>query len=89
MKILKFGGTSVGSADSIETVLDIVKEQVQKQKRVAVVVSAFSGVTNKLLLLSELAQQRDPQYQLELEDIRSRHKKMIAQLMGKKAAHTE
>ncbi len=89
MLVLKFGGTSVGSAESIQKVLSVVKSQQQKDKKIVVVVSAFSGVTNQLQKLSELAQVRDPLYQNELENIRARHKKMIADLMGGKAPGTE
>ncbi len=46
MKVLKFGGTSVGSAKNIRSVINIVKSNSEKQ---LVVVSAFSGVTNLLL----------------------------------------
>ena len=48
MKVLKFGGTSVGSVKSIESVITIVKQNTKKEKQV-VIVSAFSGVTNLLL----------------------------------------
>ncbi len=101
MLVLKFGGTSVGSAESIQKVLQVVKTQrkspslggtesrEKKNAQIIVVVSAFSGVTNQLQKLSELAQVRDPLYQNELENIRSRHKKMIADLMGEKAPGTE
>jgi aspartate kinase len=45
---MKFGGTSVGSAQAIRQAADIVLEQSQKWDRLAVVVSAMSGVTNLL-----------------------------------------
>ena len=48
MKVLKFGGTSVGSAKNIKSVINIVKGNTASQKQL-VVVSAFSGVTNLLL----------------------------------------
>ena len=46
MKVLKFGGTSVGSAESIRNVRKIILHQ---KGRKIVVVSAMSGVTNKLI----------------------------------------
>ncbi len=64
MKILKFGGTSVGSASSITEVVKIVR-QAQTDGPVVVVVSALSGVTNKLLGLATKAAGRDETY---LED---------------------
>ena len=50
MKIMKFGGSSVGSADRIKNVCKIISQAVKKD-RVAVVVSAMQGVTDKLLAL--------------------------------------
>ncbi len=48
MKVLKFGGTSVGSAKNIKLVIDIVQSDNSQGKKI-IVVSAFSGVTNLLL----------------------------------------
>lgn len=88
MYVLKFGGTSVGTPDSIRTVLEIVKNQ-KSNNLLVCVVSAFSGVTNQLQTISELAQKRDPKYQEELEKLRFRHKTIIADLLPGKAAETE
>lgn len=54
MKVLKFGGTSVGSAESVAAVMTILQQQQQPPLPV-VVVSAMSGVTNLLLHLAEQA----------------------------------
>ena len=51
MKVLKFGGTSVGSAESIKHVGEIVKGYRKSKVEVVVVVSAMSGVTNRLIKL--------------------------------------
>ena len=48
MKVLKFGGTSVGSAENINKVIKIVRNS-SKEDNVAVVVSAVGGITDKLL----------------------------------------
>jgi aspartokinase/homoserine dehydrogenase 1 len=48
-KILKFGGTSCGSVESIESVLAIIEANHQLKSKFAVVFSAMSGVTNALL----------------------------------------
>ncbi|UIR54969.1 bifunctional aspartate kinase/homoserine dehydrogenase I [Sphingobacterium sp. SRCM116780] len=53
MKILKFGGTSVGSAESIKAVLNIVKKSYEAQERPLIVLSAMSGVTNLLTKMAE------------------------------------
>jgi aspartate kinase len=55
--VMKFGGTSVGSADALEKVAQIVKEARVEYSRVVVVTSAMSGVTNLLLDSAELASQ--------------------------------
>src|ERR1700761_4038910 len=53
MKVLKFGGTSVGSVKSIQTLLGILKEEVKSDDKPVVVLSAMSGVTNTLLSMAE------------------------------------
>lgn len=71
MKILKFGGTSVGSPDSINKVVRIILNE-KKNSSIAVVVSAFSGITNQLIELYDLAwQQLD--YQELFQKIMNRH----------------
>src|SRR5262245_53212868 len=47
--IMKFGGTSVGSAERIAQVVEIVRSQIKQGNQVVVVLSAMSGVTNTLL----------------------------------------
>ena len=61
MKTLKFGGTSVANAQNIKLVLDIVTETSKKDK-VVVVVSAFSGVTDMLVLAAANAANKDKNY---------------------------
>ncbi|WP_448702056.1 bifunctional aspartate kinase/homoserine dehydrogenase I [Mucilaginibacter sp. AW1-3] len=55
MKVLKFGGTSVGSVQSISTVLNILKQETQNGENPVVVLSAMSGVTNLLVSMAEQA----------------------------------
>ena len=62
MKVLKFGGTSVGSADSIRQVAKIVKSSLEDGDQIVVVSSAMGGVTNHLIDASKLAQDNDGQY---------------------------
>ena len=54
MKVLKFGGTSVGSVKSILSVKSIVEKEAKRQP-VIVVVSALGGITDKLIATSKLA----------------------------------
>ena len=53
MKVLKFGGTSVGSVKSILSVKSIVEKEAKRQP-VIVVVSALGGITDKLISTSKL-----------------------------------
>ena len=77
MKVLKFGGTSVGSAAGLENIKRIVGGE---QERVIVVVSAFSGITDQLLRTAQTAGRGDKQgYQQELESIRQRHYAVTAE----------
>ena len=52
-KVLKFGGTSVGSIDRIKHVANIIAKEVKAGNKVVAVVSAMSGKTNELLKLSK------------------------------------
>ena len=75
MKVLKFGGTSVGSIDSLRIVKDIVQSQTQP---VIVVVSALGGVTNQLIEMTRLAQEGSDAYVPILEQVAERHREVIA-----------
>ena len=55
MKILKFGGTSVGSVEALRNVKSIIGKEFNKDKPLIVVCSALSGITNALLLASQEA----------------------------------
>ncbi|MDR1025513.1 MAG: bifunctional aspartate kinase/homoserine dehydrogenase I [Treponema sp.] len=55
MLVLKFGGSSVGSPAAIENIIDILNDSEHRGKVAAVVVSAFSGVTDELIAAARLA----------------------------------
>lgn len=74
MKVLKFGGTSVGSVNSILSVKKIVEAI---QEPVIVVVSALGGITDKLLNTSAIAARGDVAYEKELSEIIARHLEVI------------
>lgn len=76
MKVLKFGGTSVGSVESILSLKAIVEKEAQKQP-VIVVVSALGGITDKLIATSLLAQKGDETWKDEFQAMVERHHKMI------------
>ena len=74
MKVLKFGGTSVGSVESILSLKRIVEAC---QEPVIVVVSALGGITDKLINTSQLAVQGDPTYLTSYKEMVERHHQMI------------
>ena len=74
MKVLKFGGTSVGSVNSILSVKKIVEAI---EEPVIVVVSALGGITDKLLATSTMASKGDLAYEKELSEIIARHLDVI------------
>ena len=76
MKVLKFGGTSVGSVESILSLKAIVEREAKEQP-VIVVVSALGGITDKLIETSRLALAGDEHYRDEFDSIVDRHHKMI------------
>jgi aspartokinase/homoserine dehydrogenase 1 len=74
MKVMKFGGTSVGSVKSILSLKKIVEAE---QKPVIVVVSALGGITDKLIATSEMAVAGNERYKSEYDAIVKRHHDMI------------
>ncbi|MBW8687669.1 bifunctional aspartate kinase/homoserine dehydrogenase I [Chitinophaga rhizophila] len=79
MQVLKFGGTSMGSAQSIEQVCNIIRNK-QPNGRFTIVASAMSGITDKLIQCGQLAGQGQEQYRNVLAEIESRHLETIRTL---------
>ena len=76
MKVMKFGGTSVGSVKSILSLKKIVEAEARTQP-VIVVVSALDGITDKLIATSQMAKQGDEHYREEFDAMVKRHHQMI------------
>ena len=76
MKVMKFGGTSVGSVKSILSLKKIVETEARTQP-VIVVVSALDGITDKLIATSQMAKQGDEHYREEFDAMVKRHHQMI------------
>lgn len=74
MKVLKFGGTSVGTAESLTNVKQIVTAC---KGQVIVVVSALGGVTNQLIQMADLAEAHSDEWEAILEQVKARHKSVI------------
>ena len=76
MKVMKFGGTSVGSVKSILSLKKIVETEARTQP-VVVVVSALNGITDLLIATSKMAKQGDEHYREEFDAMVTRHHQMI------------
>ena len=76
MKVLKFGGTSVGSVKSILSLKKIVEAEARTQP-VVVVVSALGGITDKLISTSQMALKGDDKWREEFDTMVTRHHQMI------------
>lgn len=76
MKVLKFGGTSVGSVESVLSLRAIVEKEAQQQP-VIVVVSALGGITDKLIATGRMALSGDEAWKDEFEQMVRRHHRMI------------
>ena len=74
MKVLKFGGSSVGSVNSILSVKKIVEAV---EEPVIVVVSALGGITDQLINTSQMASEGNEAYEKEYRDIVNRHIEMV------------
>jgi aspartokinase/homoserine dehydrogenase 1 len=80
MQVIKFGGSSVASAQNINKVVDIVKNKPNSQK-IAVVVSALGGITDLLLQCANLAAANNESYKGALQEIELRHLNTVKELL--------
>ncbi len=83
MRVLKFGGSSVASAARIRSVSNIILDAV-KDEPVIVVVSAFQGVSTKLLACAQMAANADEKYQNLQGELLRQHQQIISELMPEK-----
>ncbi len=70
MKVLKFGGSSVASAENIQKTVAIIQRSNEPQ---IVVVSALGGVTDLLIKAGTLAEQSDEAYKEVLQQLENKH----------------
>lgn len=80
MKVLKFGGTSVGSSKNINNVINIL-ENTSKNSAVACVVSAVGGITDKLLLAGKKAQNKEADFTDVFNTIKQTHIAIVNELI--------
>ncbi len=81
MRVLKFGGSSVGTPERIKGLIEILKNYYSKGERFTVVFSAFSGVTDSLLEMSKRASSGDETYRDLFQQFKQRHQDAITALM--------
>lgn len=87
VKVLKFGGTSVANAQNIKLVLEISKNTANKIP-IVVVVSAFSGVTDLLLMAAKNASAKNLSYKDVALQIEQKHAAAISELISKEEVST-
>lgn len=79
MKVLKFGGTSVGTVESLRNVKSIIE---QLPGGSIVVVSALGGLTDNLIATANLAKEGNQEFRERMEGIRRRHADIIEAMVG-------
>ncbi len=82
MKVLKFGGSSVGTPERIKGLISILKKYYDRGDQFTVVFSAFSGVTDSLLDISRRAAAGDESWRAAFEKFAQRHQDAIFSLVG-------
>ena len=80
MQVLKFGGTSVANAETIQKVVEIVSGSVDRDRTI-LVVSAIRGCTDSLIHIGNLASQRDESYIEIIDDLQDKHHQIIRELL--------
>ncbi len=73
MKVLKFGGSSVAKPERIRQIVEILKKYYSRGDKFTVVFSAFGGITDSLISMSELAAKGDEKYKEPLKEFKERH----------------
>ncbi|MBN2601961.1 MAG: bifunctional aspartate kinase/homoserine dehydrogenase I [Candidatus Marinimicrobia bacterium] len=80
MKVVKFGGTSVGKPENLNTIYQIIENLYQTDNAITAVFSALFGVTDELIAISRMAAQKDPHYENRIKKLHSRHRDFIEPL---------
>ena len=81
MKVLKFGGTSVGSSENIGKVIEIVRNEIEKNSCV-VVLSAMSGATDALINIAKTAENGDESFRVKIKELETKHLETARNLLG-------
>lgn len=81
MNVLKFGGSSVGSPERINVITEIVKSRLERGEKLAIVLSAFSKVTDQLIEMADAAS-NNQDFIPTLKAYKSRHNEAALELLG-------
>lgn len=82
MNVLKFGGSSVASAERIKNIVSIVKPRLEADEKLTIVFSAFGGITDLLIEMSELASQGKDKYIALFHQFKDRHAEVARSLLS-------
>ncbi len=82
MKILKFGGSSVGNAEAINKVVEIVKNRLKHGEDIIVVTSAFQHMTDKLIDMAKKASNKDESYREIFLNVREKHMRVADEVIS-------
>jgi bifunctional aspartokinase / homoserine dehydrogenase 1 len=89
MRVIKFGGSSIGTVARFKNVIRIISERLEKDS-IVVVISAIEGVTNKIIAATRLAGRGDKDYQVILGEINKIHYDFLTPLVrDKEYFHTK
>ena len=81
MKVLKFGGSSVGNAENIEKVVEIITDAIKKDSCV-VVLSAMQGATDALIKTGKLAESGDEKFREKIGELEKKHSEAVRALLS-------
>lgn len=84
MKVLKFGGSSVGDSKRIQNVIEIIKNSIHSKKEIAVIFSAFQGVTDELINISNKAASGNSEYFDLYKILEKKHLQIAKELLNVK-----
>ena len=82
MKILKFGGSSIGTHERITSVINIIQQSKKEHGEIVIVASAMEGITNQLVDISKQAFRGNQNYESVLKELEDRHKVVVDRLLG-------
>lgn len=80
MKVIKFGGTSVGEVHAIEQLCYILRDKKKQNYRYTIIISAIGGITDKLINCAQYTEQKNNKYYLILDEIEIKHLNIIIEL---------